>query len=192
MYCVDEFLSAQQVFACNQKKTMTAWHFNNLLKRLSSGDMSALEQLFNEYYPKAYAVARLKLKSGADAHDIASDVIVKLCGLAGMTVKNPDAYVYTMTVNLVRDFQKQSKPLYVADLQTLDSAVLTNYVSSHDVMDLLSSLAETDKEIFCQHVFYELTFAEIAKNLNLSVATVKRHYAKSCKQLQSEINDCGK
>ena len=49
-------------------------------------------------------------------------------------------------------------------------------------MDLLSSLAETDKEIFCQHVFYELTFAEIAKNLNLSVATVQTTL---CQKLQA-------
>lgn len=175
------------------RKGMTAWQFNKLLAQITSDDMSALEELFNEYYPKAFAIACFKLKNRSEAHDIASDVIIKLCGLRERYIRNPNAYIYTMTENRVKDFLRQPKPVYIGDFHFLENVAVEDTSVNFNFWDLLGDLSDIDKEIVYQRILLDLRFADIAQNLNLSVGTVKRHYAVSRKLLKTNFEkDCGK
>ena len=175
------------------RKGMTAWQFNKLLAQITSDDMSALEELFNEYYPKAFAIACFKLKNRSEAHDIASDVIIKLCGLRERYIRNPNAYIYTMTLNRVRDFLKHPKPVYIGDVHFLENIAAENTSVSFNLGDILDDLSDMDKEIVYQRVLLDLKFKDIAENLNLSIATVKRRYNESRKILKINLKkDCGK
>lgn len=169
---------------------MTTAHFNRLLKRLSMGDMSALEQLYNHYYATICAVAYCRLHKKEDAQDIASVVMIKLCSVSDKYISNPNGFVYTLTVNCVKDFLKRKKPVYVEDLENIIPAKEKgNWLY---IEQILANLSDVDREIVVQHVFGDLKFREIAKNLNLSLPTVKRRYKNCCSALKEIIKkDCG-
>lgn len=169
---------------------MTTAHFNRLLKRLSMGDMSALEQLYNNYYAAICSVAYCRVRKKEDAQDIASVAMIKLCNVGDKYISNPNAFVYTLTVNCVKDFFKRKKPVYVEDLENISPAKENgNWLY---VEQILASVSDVDREIVVQHVFGDLKFKEIAQNLNLSVPTVKRRYKSCCKTLKDIVEkDCG-
>lgn len=169
---------------------MTTIHFNRLIKQLSTGDMSALEQLYNHYYATICAVAYCRLRKKEDAQDIASVVMIKLCNVSDKYISNPNGFVYTLTVNCVKDFLKRKKPVFVEDFEnTVPAKENGNWLY---VEQILASLSEVDREIVVQHVFGDLKFREIAQNLNLSLPTVKRRYKSCCKTLKDIVEkDCG-
>ena len=86
------------------------------------GDMSALEQLYNNYYATICSVAYCRVRKKEDAQDIASVAMIKLCNVGDKHISNPNAFVYTLTVNCVKDFLKRKKPVYVEDLENISPA----------------------------------------------------------------------
>ena len=169
---------------------MTTAHFNRLLKQLSMGDMSALERLYNHYYATICSVAYCRLRKKEDAQDIASVVMIKLCSVSDKYIRNPNGFVYTLTVNCVKDFLKRKKPVVVEDFE--NTALVKENGNWLYVEQILASLSDVDREIVVQHVFGDLRFKEIAQNLNLSVPTVKRRYKSCCKTLKDIVEkDCG-
>ncbi len=169
---------------------MTTAHFNRLLKQLSMGDMSALERLYNHYYATICSVAYCRLRKKEDAQDIASVVMIKLCSVSDKYIRNPNGFVYTLTVNCVKDFLKRKKPVVVEDFE--NTALVKENGNWLYVEQILASLSDVDREIVVQHVFGDLKFMEIAENLKLSLPTVKRRYKNCCRILKDIVEkDCG-
>lgn len=132
---------------------MTTAHFNRLLKQLSMGDMSALERLYNHYYATICSVAYCRLRKKEDAQDIASVVMIKLCSVSDKYIRNPNGFVYTLTVNCVKDFLKRKKPVVVEDFEnTVPVKENGNWLY---VEQILASLSDVDRKIVVQHVFGE-------------------------------------
>ena len=57
---------------------MNATHFNSLLQKLRSGDVSALEAIYAEYHEKIYATGLAILKNHEDAQDLKTNVLLRL------------------------------------------------------------------------------------------------------------------
>ena len=124
---------------------MTTAHFNRLLKQLSMGDMSALERLYNHYYATICSVAYCRLRKKEDAQDIASVVMIKLCSVSDKYIRNPNGFVYTLTVNCVKDFLKRKKPVVVEDFE--NTALVKENGNWLYVEQILASLSDVDRDI---------------------------------------------
>lgn len=146
------------------------------------------EQLFNEMFPKVKSFARKILQSEEDAEDIAQDVFVKLWNSPEVWEENENwnSYVYTMTRNHIYNYLKhkvvEQKYQQQTDPEDYD------YYGSDDIHDQLyakelrllikltiSRMPEQRRKVFCMSRQEEMSHAEIAEKLGISVRTVERH-----------------
>lgn len=79
--------------------------------RLASGDVSAFEAVFRQYYPRVRAFALGLTKEASDADDIAQQVFVKLWTHRSqlVTVRNLDAYLFKTARNTFLDYIRSRK-----------------------------------------------------------------------------------
>ena len=79
-----------------------------LLPLVGQGDMAAFEALYVQTEKAVYALALSILQNPDDARDVAQDVYLKVRAAAHLYVPQgkPLAWLFTITKNLCRDFQR--------------------------------------------------------------------------------------
>jgi RNA polymerase sigma-70 factor (ECF subfamily) len=126
--------------------------------------------------------------NSADVEDLTQDVFVRLAGpSAQRELKKPDAFVFTLARNLVRDRARRlhiraaSKSVDVADLEDLSCERPTPEQSLEVAQRLqqveaaLAVLKPNTREAFELHRVHGHSYAEIALHMNISVSMVEKH-----------------
>src|SRR5258708_9042036 len=123
--------------------------------------------------------------NSADVEDLTQDVFVRLAGPSAQTeLLKPDAFVFTLARNLVRDRARRlhtraaSMSVNVADLDDLScerptpeqSLELTQRLMQ--VEQTLAALKPSPREAFELHRVHANTHAETARNMNISLSMV--------------------
>lgn len=144
------------------------------------------ELVFIEVYPKLKAYAWKLLKSEDDAEDVVQDVFAKLWIESDIWDKSDslDGYLYVMVRN--RIFNHIKRKLIETNYQ--DFVKSTIELSEFDIYDQLfaketellikmtvNNMPSQRKSIFLMSRENNMSNAEIALKLNLSVRTVERH-----------------
>lgn len=155
------------------------------------------EQMFYELFPKVKSFALKILQSEEDAEDIAQDVFVKLWSAPEIWEEEETwhRYVFTMVRNLIFNFLKH-KAIEQRFQQQIEPEDI-NYCASNDTYNQLyakeirllikltiNRMPEQRRKIFYMSRHENLSHAEIAKKLNLSVRTVERHIYLALKELK--------
>jgi len=126
--------------------------------------------------------------NSADVEDLTQDVFVRLAGPSAQTeLLKPDAFVFTLARNLVRDRARRlhtraaSMSVDVADLDDL-SCERPNPEQSLEVSQrlaqveqALSALKPSTREAFELHRVHGHSYAEIALRMGVSVSMVEKH-----------------
>jgi RNA polymerase sigma-70 factor (ECF subfamily) len=126
--------------------------------------------------------------NSADVEDLTQDVFVRLAGPSAQTdLKKPDAFVFTLARNLVRDRARRlhtraaSMSVNVADLEDL-SCERPNPEQSlelsqrlQEVEQALAALKPNAREAFELHRVHGHSYAEIALHMGISVSMVEKH-----------------
>ncbi len=175
-------------------KNMTTEEFNENLKKIVKGDKDAWRALYEEYYAYVYFTAYTRLKNRQDAEDIATDVIISLCSASNdETVRNPKSYLFVLTVNKVKNFYEKyysRRSAQEIEYVRLTDPVAQNEQSAIEIGDLLEYLPQDEREIFVNHVLWDIPFTEIARQEGgLSLSTVKRKYKHACAVLRKLLKD---
>ena len=126
--------------------------------------------------------------NSADVEDLTQDVFVRLAGPSAQTdLLKPDAFVFTLARNLVRDRARRlhtraaSMSVNAADLDDLScdrptpeqSLDLTQQLLQ--VEQTLSALKPSTREAFELHRVHGNSYAEIALHMHISVSMVEKH-----------------
>lgn len=135
-----------------------------------------------------------RLAPAASGREIASDVVheafarfAALSGTRRLIIARPDAYLYRICINLIRDLAR-SRDLHaqIVDDPSLARAVCENPVVQLEHRDELRRLEAAmlrlkprTREIFLAKRLDGLTYAEIAERTGLSVKGVEKHMAKA-------------
>lgn len=163
---------------------------DTLLKRIAEGDREALESLYTQTKGAIYGYALSVLKNGHDAEDVLHDCFLAIVKSAASYRSHgkPMAWIMTLTRNLclqkLRDYQK-SDTLPPEDWNLLPDT--RQGITAEDKLVLeacMRQLSEEERQIVVLHAISGFKHKEIAKLMELPLATVLSKYSRALKKLK--------
>lgn len=171
-----------------------------LVKLLKKGDMAAFDAIYNKYCHKLHGFVLRYLKQEEDAEGIVQEVFIKIWESRNKIdiYSSFEAFLFTIAYNTsisllrkrvsetksreyLKSFQQANVPENAID--ELQFKELNNKVQS-----LLKKLTPRQREIYLLSREEGLTHKEIAKNLDISVNTVKNHLVSTLRFLKSHMD----
>lgn len=171
-----------------------------LLLRLKEGDQVAFYNIYERYCRRLYGFVFRYIKQEAEAEEIVQEVFVKIWEARERIDENSsfESFLFTIayntTISLLRKRSSEKKYLeHLKSVQQFDSAPdLIDEIYSKElaekVQTLLNELTPRQKEVFQLSREEGFTHDEIAKKLNISVNTVKKHMVNTLAFLKSHID----
>ncbi len=172
-----------------------------LVLRLREGDRVAFYNIYERYCKKLFRFVLRYLKQEADAEEIVQEVFVKLWE----SRTKLDAYssfesflftvAYNTTISALRKKLREKKYLdYLKSIQQIENTPnLINDIQfkelNESIQKLLRQLTPRQREVFLLSREEGLTHEEIAKKLNISVNTVKKHMVNTLAFLKSCVDN---
>ena len=160
-------------------------NFNDLLRKIHDGDVSAIEPIFSAYYKSMCTQARWIVHSKQDAEDVASEVLIKIISYAKSAdraaVKDAGAFIYTLVKNTALDFLRKNRRTV-----PLDGDIPFEHDDGLDkktVYDAMRTLSEQDFKIAEMFYYYDCKIKTIAEELDMTVSAVKYHLGEIRKKL---------
>lgn len=172
-----------------------------LLLLIREDNEVAFYQLYERYSRRLYGFVLRYIKQEADAEEIVQEVFIKIWE----TRDKIDVYssfesflftiAYNATISLFRKRAREEKYLeHLKSLQQVEAAPnLIDKIQFNELNDtvqsLLNELTPRQKEVFQLSREQGLAHEEIAKKLNISVNTVKKHIANTLAFLKSRLDN---
>lgn len=166
-----------------------------LLTQIVDGDASAFRIIYERYQGKVFLFALRLTKSKSEAEEIVQEVFVKLWERrSGINIeKNFNAYILTITRNLVIDILKKAARDKTVQEKTYENMLKMQSASVdlliHKETERLHRLAIENlspkrKVVYMLSREEELTYEEIANKLNISRNTVRNQMTESIKSIR--------
>ncbi|MBE7641374.1 sigma-70 family RNA polymerase sigma factor [Salegentibacter sp. BLCTC] len=164
-----------------------------LQKKLKNGDSKALEEIYNLYFSKVYAVAIKFVKNESVALDLVQDSFLKIWkNRSSINLELPlDQQLYVITKNVVFDhFRKKVNEEKLLREYKLHQEQARNPTTSSEndqlkkLNGLLEQLPKRQQEIFKLIKFQGYTYNEVASKLGISKHTVSSHFSTAMKFLK--------
>lgn len=149
-------------------------------------NQAAFHDLYQRYAPDVYRFALWLSGDPAEADDIASETFVRAWASSGkIRTETVKAYLFTIARNLFlqgRRRQKRQVTLAQASLETRSGpqGLVEDRLALAEVLQQLQDLPESERTALILRVQQELSYAEIARvlEISLSSAKVKVHRAR--------------
>ena len=166
---------------------------DDAIRLIAQGDDDALQTLYDLSATSIYAYALSVTKSAHDAQDIMHDTFIKVYENAHTYQSHgkPMAWILTIAKNLCfQKFRQQSRMVDIPDETIVAQFADNTKMSADDKMFLqqyLSHLSEQERSIVVLHAVTGLKHREIAKHLDMPLATVLSKYHRAIKKLKTII-----
>ena len=170
---------------------------------LKTGDIRLFEEIYNIYYPVLYNYAANITKEQTSAEDVVSEVFLKLWEgrntivIEGSLKSYLFKSVYHQCLNLLkhtrvqdkyRDFFHHHLPLNEDGKEYPLSSVIENEIG--DILQkTIQQLPEQCRKIFIMSRIDGMQHEEIARELNVSMNTVRTQIHRALKKLRVELKD---
>ncbi|MBQ8287776.1 MAG: RNA polymerase sigma factor [Clostridia bacterium] len=160
------------------------------LRLLATGDRSALATLYDLYGRLILSVAYSIVENYPDAEDVLQDTMIELARYAVRYSKgnNPRAYILTITRHIAIDLVRKRKPqtpLQEAGDHTSDEGLL----EAIEVLDLLRTLSEEERQAVMLHLYVGLSHKEAAKVMEISTAAAEKKYQRALAKLKKHYEN---
>lgn len=169
-----------------------------ILEKLKKEDYSGFKTLFNQYYKPLCIYSFKYCDSFSQAEDIVQDLFVKFWDdkLYKKLDNSIGPYLFkSVKNNTLLTLKKESKYQFddiesqvhelmedeVIDIENIEKEKVKLYKE-------IEALPEKCKEVFKAIVIENLKYKEAAKQLGVSVNTVKTHYSRALKQLRNSLD----
>jgi RNA polymerase sigma-70 factor (family 1) len=170
-----------------------------LVNRLAADDVVAFEALFNRYKDKLYSFLLQLGNSSSAAEDVLQDVFMKIWTRRHQLDKidNFNAYLYRMAanqaINLMRRQSREIKILDELKLFNIDDNGTAQALSEKEMQDVLqkalATLPPQQYKVFMLSREHGLKYEEIAKEMDISSATVRNHMVQALKKIRLYLED---
>ena len=166
----------------------------DIAARAESGSREAFDALISRIEGKVLKTALWLTRNHADAQDVAQDVYIKVFrGLASCRdMKRFDAWVYRITVNAARDFERRKKLLLplagIIKAFTPRDPVICGEIRTR-LAEALSLLTFNERTAFIFKVLEEMETAETAAILGCRETTARSYLHEARKKLQKHFHD---
>lgn len=146
-----------------------------------------LARLIERCYSDLKKYARFKVGDAAMAEDLVQEACLRLAASRENIPINPRAYLYRILTNLVTDHRRrkariggyfvESDAINIADERPDSERELIARQRLELLLQAVSELPPRCGECFVLRRFEELSHAEIAKRMNITVSAVEKHLA---------------
>lgn len=167
-----------------------------LITLLKQDDESAFSELYQRYWKKLYQTANNIIQNEAAAQDAVQEVFISFWNRRTETeIQNPGAYLYQATRFAVLKAIRAQKTdaLFYERLRAVTTELIIEepllFKEQQQVLGaLINSLPDDCKEAFRLSREEQLTYKEIAAQLNISEKTVEKRMTKSLKFLREKLS----
>lgn len=173
---------------------------SELVERMRDGDKAAFEAIFDRYYDLLHTFAKHILKDSFVAEDIIQNVFVKVW-IRKERINSKlslRSYLLVATRNELFDYMRLRYNLLrrdindtlfdVPDTDTDAGEYLVHSERAGFIDAAMRSMPDKRREIFSMRYDRNMTNAEIARALNLSIRTVEKHVDLAIKQIRRTIS----
>jgi len=158
-------------------------------------DRVGFEQLFDAYYDELQHFIYFKTGDTEIAEDIVQDTFVKVWEIRStVRIETARALLYTIAKNLFANKYKRQKlklklQQTIVEDRTFETPEFEMEVKEFDrkLQQVLAELNEKSRIVFLMNRIDEMTYNEIAKNLNISVKAVEKRMKKALEFVRKQI-----
>lgn len=158
-------------------------------------DQAGFEQLFDAYYDGLQHFIFFKSGDTEIAEDIVQDTFLKLWEMrSSVRVETARALLYTIATNLFSNRYKRMKLKFklqqtIVEDRTFETPEFEMEIKEFDLklQRVLSDLNEKSRTVFLMNRMDQMTYSEIASNLNISVKAVEKRMRKALEHVRKEI-----
>lgn len=171
------------------------------LAALQAGDTAVFRLLFDEFQPRLYRFLWLKLRVVEQAEDLVQETFLRFWNARAQLRPggNIEIYLFRIASNLATDVLRRPKRdnnRLDAEAQSLSTGpTIDQTLESEQLADiiamLISALPEGPRTAFILSRYEDLSHAEIAKIMELSVKTVEKHIGKALRLLREKLVELG-
>jgi RNA polymerase sigma-70 factor (ECF subfamily) len=160
----------------------------------------AIVLLGRRYRPALMAFFVRRIQNPAEAEDLTQEVLVRLMEMSSDEVKSPDAYIFRIAANLLRDRYRRSQVReawrtdaaqreegaadYVDPLRLLEGREAVGLVSK-----ALGELSQRTRDILLLFRLERMRKREIADSFGISVSAVDKHIIKATAHLTKRLEE---
>lgn len=159
-----------------------------------------LVMLGRRYRPALMAFFVRRIRNPAEAEDLTQEVLVRLMEMSGDAVANPDAYIFRIAANLVRDRHRrlQVRDAWRADVTHRDEGA-ADYIDPLRLLEgreavgrvstALAEMSQRSREILLLFRLERMRKREIADSYGISVSAVDKHLVKATAFLTRRLEE---
>ena len=160
-----------------------------------SDDRGSTSNVYEHYAPQVYGWAYRFLGRHHDALDVVQDVFLRwMAQCARGTPDRPRGWLRRVTVNRAIDVARQRRETPEADIQVADrdgdeQTLVRNdrEVLREDVSTAMQRLPEMQRAVLVAKVYDELTFVQVADELDIAVSTAKTHFLRALTAMRERL-----
>ena len=175
---------------------------DEILKLLANDDKTALEKLFNHYYPRLYGFSKSFLKWDEGIDDILQEVFLKIYQNRKniRSTETFQAYIFTITKNLVLNELRSRLNEQKARERLFQNSVAREYLLSEKleylelqekIGEIIRQIPERQQEVYLLSRKDGLSHKEIARKLDISEKTVEYHITHALAAIKKNMEELG-
>lgn len=163
----------------------------DIFERITSGDKSAFEELYNLTYRPLFAFFLSMTKSNEEAEDLLQETFMKVLGASHLFKGpgNPMAWMMKIGKNIFLMKKRKKQDEYMADYDEYSNDSHLSFDNIKDaenrmlIEDMFKLISEEDRNIIIMHSLMGMKFKEIAEILEKPLGTVITKYNRAMKAL---------
>lgn len=171
---------------------------NRIIQQLRSGDEEAFERLYRTYHKRLYSFVFKYLKSRELAEDAVHDTFIKLWMNRTRVTKNIRGFLFTSArnhvINMIRNNKRKVlKHIQIAQQKSASGHKTDDIILYSEYQKILArgleELPPGKREIFKLKTVQGLANGDIARQLDISIHTVKSQYYEASRFIKKYLDD---
>ena len=163
-----------------------------LISQIMEGDAQSFDVLIKEYLPRTYKKVRM-LVPADDAEDVTQDIFLNLVRSIG-NFEGRSAFATwfnKIVANRVADYHRRmfrQKSRFTSEEEMLNCEPSQEADENVEMEDLLEILPDHYREVILKKLYYNLSFAEIASDLDMTYEAARSRYRRGIKYAAGRID----
>lgn len=163
--------------------------FRKIIKKMRINSEEGLRCFYNTYDKLIHLTAWSVCHSEDKVNEVVNEVLVKIWKLRNDlgSIYNPEGWIYILTLNTAKNAVKEHYCLPLEENILSDKDEFSKIDDENSFYSMIKNLSETEQTIIIHRFISDLTFQEIAKELNKPLATVTAIYYRSLEKIKSTL-----
>ncbi|MCR5796158.1 MAG: sigma-70 family RNA polymerase sigma factor [Solobacterium sp.] len=164
-----------------------------LLQRIAAGDSEAFACLYSRMHRAVFAYSLSLLKNKEDAEEVMQDCFLKIRSAAHLyrPQGKGQAWIFTIARNLSRMKLRERQKTVHVPAEDMDHKLVfepdTDISLRLTLETAMKVLNEQDHQIIVLHALSDMRFRDIARIMEMPLATVLSKYHRGLKKLRKEL-----